>query len=599
MFHHFTHADQVYRTSTCSSDKLIQTPSWHEGFEFRVSFHAQLFGTLQLDLYSSRWLLPDVHVGRSTLRINLLEGLPQAFVSWFELWEPRYADADKARSATMYKPTTSPASPTFRVSNLGAARLRLHYQFQQRSIPKTTTDIRPRSLSTTSSSSSLSSLSSTSPSTGHTSDSGEDKEIYQTFQKRISILRERREEDKGNDSPILDDASTSRSLSRETPQHKGHEREDSGGGGSFMSSFFFSSSSSSSSSSLTNSSSSPPPSIAGGVSGMATGANEDDIAGDNGLLDSLGEYFVHPETKRNLRAITSMIKAFGQGFDISYVELLNGAALLERFYSTMDTDYTGAVMEGYEECERAAHFHRFALASYGWKGLNFFGHGNGILTDSIRSHSDIRSIREFLNLEQDDLLMYDLHGRVIFQPNYYVARDRATNSIVLAVRGTMSAMDTLTDLVCEYQPWRNGLVHSGMKAAAQWFLTEVFPSVVLHCERLDITDVVLVGHSLGAGTASILAMLLQGLRPTTGTGKKIHIRCMAYGPPCVASEELLSKDDGIQSFILGEDIVARLSYGSCMDVRSMLVVASELAHGGVGNLISYGVSNQGWLYIYI
>ncbi|RKP12670.1 hypothetical protein BJ684DRAFT_11152, partial [Piptocephalis cylindrospora] len=575
------HLDQVYRTSTSTSGEPTQAPSWHEGFEFRISFHAQLFGTLQLDLYSSRWLLPDVHVGRSSLRINLLEGLPQAFVSWFELWEPRYADADKARSATMYKPTTSPTSPTFRVSNLGATRLRLHYQFQQRSLPKTPT-ARPRSLSTSSSSES--------PPSGYLHSPGEDQEIYKVFQERVSVLRERKEEENEESPAYSEDTDTHQSMSREVPQSKGHEREDSNGPGSFMSSFFFSSSSTTTTSSSTISSSSPPSSITGGVEGMTSGEKDDGAeGGDNGLLNSLGEYFVNPETKRNLRAITSMVRAFGQGFDISYVELLNGAALLERFYSTIDSDRTGSVMEGYEECERAAHFHRFALASYGWKGLNFFGHGNGILTDSIRSHSDIRSIREFLGLEEDDLLMYDLHGRVIFRPNYYVALDRATNSIILAVRGTMSAMDTLTDLVCEYQPWRNGLVHSGMKAAAQWFLTEVFPSVLLHCERLDVTDVVLVGHSLGAGTASILAMLLQGLHPKTGSGKEVHIRCMAYGPPCIASEEFLNQNDGIQSFILGEDIVARLSYGSCMDVRSMLVVASELAHGGVSNLISYGV----------
>jgi hypothetical protein len=26
------------------------------------------------------------------------------------------------------------------------------------------------------------------------------------------------------------------------------------------------------------------------------------------------------------------------------------------------------------------HFYKFAMAAYGWKGLNFFGKGNGVIT---------------------------------------------------------------------------------------------------------------------------------------------------------------------------------------------------------------------------
>lgn len=31
-------------------------------------------------------------------------------------------------------------------------------------------------------------------------------------------------------------------------------------------------------------------------------------------------------------------------------------------------------------------------------------------------------------------------------------------------------MDTLTDLVCEYEPWKGGFIHSGMKVSQIYYL---------------------------------------------------------------------------------------------------------------------------------
>jgi hypothetical protein len=63
----------------------------------------------------------------------------------------------------------------------------------------------------------------------------------------------------------------------------------------------------------------------------------------------------------------------------------------------------------------------------------------------------------------------------------------------------------------------------------------------------------IIGHSLGAGIASILALLL---RP-----KHKRLRCLAFSPPgCVMSENLADESKRFtHSYVLGDDIVPRMS----------------------------------------
>ncbi|RKP33494.1 hypothetical protein BJ085DRAFT_38981 [Dimargaris cristalligena] len=70
-----TLGDQVFQTSV--SDRA--TGEWNEGFEFLITYHTQLFGTCQLDLWDSVTLLPDRHIGRAEIKLALLDGLPADF----------------------------------------------------------------------------------------------------------------------------------------------------------------------------------------------------------------------------------------------------------------------------------------------------------------------------------------------------------------------------------------------------------------------------------------------------------------------------------------------------------------------------------------
>ncbi len=82
-------------------------------------------------------------------------------------------------------------------------------------------------------------------------------------------------------------------------------------------------------------------------------------------------------------------------------------------------------------------------------------------------------------------------------------------------------------------------------------------------------DIVVTGHSLGAGVAGVVAMLLKAKFP--------NIRCFAFSPPgCVVSENIVPQtQDFICSVVVGDDLVPRLSYHSMRILKRSVLNAIE------------------------
>ena len=74
-----------------------------------------------------------------------------------------------------------------------------------------------------------------------------------------------------------------------------------------------------------------------------------------------------------------------------------------------------------------------------------------------------------------------------------------------------------------------------------------------------------VGHSLGAGVASILSVLLRPKYP--------KLRCLAFSPPgCTMSENLAeSVSEYTYSYIVDDDIIARMSIEGFEDLRDSVL----------------------------
>lgn len=102
-------------------------------------------------------------------------------------------------------------------------------------------------------------------------------------------------------------------------------------------------------------------------------------------------------------------------------------------------------------------------------------------------------------------------------------------------------MDTLTDLVCEYEPWRGGFIHSGMKNSAMWFFRHVAPQLIAYCNEHSTTGLVIVGHSLGAATAAILTIILTDYLDEFRQQGEFELKCFGYAPACGLSLDLAEK----------------------------------------------------------
>lgn len=209
-------------------------------------------------------------------------------------------------------------------------------------------------------------------------------------------------------------------------------------------------------------------------------------------------------------------------------------------------------------CTAARHFASFAMASYGYALLKLLGlmdESHDLFLDGARA-TDIVTFQ--LGLDADDILMANLEGEELGLPRHYVARDKQTKSIVIAIRGTNSVSDVLVDLLCDSAPFANGYAHSGMRDAANALYTATLPTLRSALAQNVGYQVVVSGHSLGAGVATLLTKVLLD------NGFK-GVKCYAISPPPVfGPAHVVDRrwSDALECFVNEDDLVPRLSLES-------------------------------------
>ncbi|KGL73154.1 Sn1-specific diacylglycerol lipase beta, partial [Tinamus guttatus] len=221
------------------------------------------------------------------------------------------------------------------------------------------------------------------------------------------------------------------------------------------------------------------------------------------------------------------------------------------------------------ELENAAHYMHFAAAAYGWPyyiytnpftalcKLNADCCGNrptdSDITGSDRHNFHFGSILKITGLQYRDFIHISFHNK-IYEIPFFVALDHKKEAIVVAVRGTLSFEDILTDLSADCEDLtledvlENGFVHKGITQAANYIYQKLINDGILN-QAFTIAPeykLVIVGHSLG---------------------------CYAFSPP----GGLLSKSLAdytkhfIVSVIVGKDLVARLSMPNMEDLKRRIV----------------------------
>jgi hypothetical protein len=139
----------------------------------------------------------------------------------------------------------------------------------------------------------------------------------------------------------------------------------------------------------------------------------------------------------------------------------------------------------------------------------------------------------------------------LFRAPYAVLLDNKEKTLVITIRGTMSLKDVLTDLsisLKEYEMEERPFnilktqVHLGMHQTAMNIAEELLQLKILSKSFEEFPDYTLtiVGHSLGAGVASVLALLFKTDGRLKGYASR-GMKCFAYSPPgCVFRYDLLN-----------------------------------------------------------
>ncbi|KAI9489486.1 hypothetical protein BDB00DRAFT_843153 [Zychaea mexicana] len=679
--------------------------NWNEGFLFTISFHNQLFDTIELDLFDKRkgWRSKTRHIGKAKLRISSLNGRPEVFLTFLPMYEyhtRRYLPAHiplphtflkthMPRFRTQEQTPYQEQHPSHRKHSMtpliGSIQVRVRYDYQTppdafshemlSPVYKDSSDTHSfvssymdrstlasshsgKSKGSANSQVTLSSVTTTnttvSRGSGHntdhsstrdeTSDDNNDDVDNDNGDNTTSRERRRPRSNSGNNHRLdefhdavepklvyIDDlaqvppslttpkanptvASQSivdrvfveqlqNKLARRTEStrrmktepsnssSRTHISNDDGG-------FGFSRSDMENRSRTVrrkNSESSIQSNNFGDKNFAFRWINEsfEEVALAHPSLDRMIGFVVSPQTRILVRAVVKIFTGFGQGFRITGLQLLSCLSFLQNFYVDIPRSPPAEKITDLRFLDKANYFLGHAIIAYGWRGLSYLGDYAKYLKDVMKTRNNKEAIVRYLKIPTEDLLGYEygLRKGAVFQPSYFVSIDRGYEAIVLGIRGTWSLYDCITDLVCEYRPWKGGLVHAGMLASAQWFFTRIIPQIFHYvheqCKSVTrpISSFIITGHSLGAGTAALLTMMVLDHLPELrrlADNPNFQVHCYSYAPVASVSMNLSEKyADHIDSFVCHDDLVARLSYGTASCAKE-LIMDAMIAVDGMG-----------------
>ncbi|XP_015425296.1 PREDICTED: sn1-specific diacylglycerol lipase alpha [Myotis davidii] len=166
----------------------------------------------------------------------------------------------------------------------------------------------------------------------------------------------------------------------------------------------------------------------------------------------------------------------------------------------------------------------------------------------------------------------------VYETPFYVAVDHDKKKVVISIRGTLSPKDALTDLTGDAErlpveghhgTW---LGHKGMVLSAEYIKKKLEQEMVLsQAFGRDLGrgtkhyGLIVVGHSLGAGTAAILSFLLRPQYPT--------LKCFAYSPPggLLSEDAMEYSKEFVTAVVLGKDLVPRIGLSQLEGFRRQLL----------------------------
>ena len=248
----------------------------------------------------------------------------------------------------------------------------------------------------------------------------------------------------------------------------------------------------------------------------------------------------------------------------------------------------------------AQYYAKYAQAAYGWK-MHDLERLKNCVCDArgccCSRHPCWWDLDAFLHTSgcrrRDVLLMSSSSDWASGRPAFYVVVDHKKKAIVVAVRGTLSIVDVLTDaqaktcaLECQDQA---GWAHVGIYRAAHHLRMHLMNTpafLAAFAPQQHRYDLIITGHSLGAGVAACLALLMDTPPPVVAEAKaqtkkpwnRLHAYC--FGCPLLTDYALATRPrtcDIITQVVYNDDLVTRLSLSNLLKFKQEVtaILASQ------------------------
>eukprot|EP01083_Nonionella_stella_P271212 918944_1 len=248
------------------------------------------------------------------------------------------------------------------------------------------------------------------------------------------------------------------------------------------------------------------------------------------------------------------------------------------------------------------YFSKFAMGSYGLPNRLFYDPSycwcpgclcvpmgldeERVVGSNMCCHASMKVFLNMTGLGGEDILHASFLGG-ISHVTYFVAADYKTSSVVVAIRGTESIPDVVTDanaIAEQIDPERlEGIPgehysHKGILDASYRITDEIMNNDVIQSFLANHSNwsIVFIGHSLGAGAAVISSVLTRcalGIHDTSRT-----VRCFGLGTPLCLSEDL-AQSPIVREMVTGisncNDMVTRASIPTFQRLKTSMVVLMD------------------------
>jgi len=200
-----------------------------------------------------------------------------------------------------------------------------------------------------------------------------------------------------------------------------------------------------------------------------------------------------------------------------------------------------------------------------------------------RLYNNSTNGKKNMNKPQWELLFCDTESRPN-QPSHFLAIQKNASSyddrlhVLMVVRGTKNFSDLITDAMMEASDYEyappdckggdviKGKAHSGMQLSGKYLVDrhQKLLSTLLKLSKKRKLEVTLIGHSLGAGAASIAAMewnSRQSFDEQSGSDDvDVSAHVIGFGCPAVLSKELsVATKEYITTVVADADFIPRMS----------------------------------------